>query len=147
LCVIARINAIACIAFYTYIVRMSNIKSIVDIERNVKHASTLHIARITDYNDRTNMATQPKPKPIKEAASKKRAPNQQTILSLSEQERLDGLVVRFQRVVTERNARFREKRRADIENPDVVRAGLLALEQLRNDDEFHRLIIEAKDRR
>jgi len=72
-------------------------------------------------------------------------PIQQTPLNLHEKQRLEDLILRFQDIVVARNKRLSERTRAGVSEVDVIRAGLMALEKL-SDEEFRVLLVKAKNR-
>jgi hypothetical protein len=82
---------------------------------------------------------------VDKKASKGKRPIQQTLLSPGEEQRMENLVLRFQEVVVARNKRLGERSRANVGEGDIMRAGLLALEKL-SDEDFRALLIKAKDR-
>ena len=80
-----------------------------------------------------------------QSASKAKRPVQQTLLNPSELQRLENLILRFQEIIVVRNKRLGERSRADIEERDVMRGGLSALEKL-SDEDFRLVLIKAKKR-
>jgi hypothetical protein len=124
---------------------MRNIKDIASNISNVKHAGILHIARIKDYKSNSDM---PKsgPQPSRQAEPKEKERSQQAKINAAEEQRLNDLAVRFQKIVVERNARLGEKGRGDVENPDLVHAGLIALERTKNDEDFYKCVTAGKNR-
>jgi len=84
--------------------------------------------------------------PAKIVAKKSaKRPIQQTPLNPNEKQRLEDLILRFQEIVVARNKRLSERTRADVGEVDVIRAGLMALEKL-SDEEFRALLVKAKNR-
>ena len=79
------------------------------------------------------------------AVPKKKRTVQQTDLNLTEEQRLEDLILRFQAIVVSRNKRTNERARADVSEPEIVRAGLLKLEET-SDDDLHALVLKAKNR-
>lgn len=125
---------------------MRNIINITANPRIVKHARILRIAGITDYNGDTKMPST-RPQPVGQTALKQKGRSQQAKLNAVEEQRLHNIAVRFQKVVVDRNARLGENSRGDVKNPELVHAGLIALEQVKSDDDFYRLIVDGKNRR
>lgn len=78
-------------------------------------------------------------------APKAKRPVKQTLLNPTEMQRLENLILRFQEIIVGRNKRFGERSRADIEDRDIMRGGLLALEKL-SDEDFRLVLIKAKKR-
>ena len=77
---------------------------------------------------------------------KKKRDVQTTELNQNERRRLDDLILRFQEIVVARNKRFGERERADAGEADMVRAGMLRLEQV-PDNEFYDSVTKAKNER
>jgi len=77
---------------------------------------------------------------------KKKRTVQQTELNSDEERRLEDLILRFQEIVVARNKKRGERDRADASEVDMVRAGLLILEDA-SDDDFHQYVTRAKNDR
>ncbi len=91
------------------------------------------------------MKSAPAKSPTLHPAKKKRN-NQTTPLNAEEDARLKDLVVRYQSLVVGRNQKHGEKENANCDEAHVMRAGLLALEEFINDDDFRKLILRSRDR-
>ena len=66
--------------------------------------------------------------------------NQQVPLTAQERANLKKLVARYQEAVVTRNLKFNETNNANVQPPDIMRAGLLALMEATN--EKLRLFVE-----
>lgn len=134
------------IAFYAYIALMRNNKRIVHISKNLKHGQTLRIAHNKDYKNIPNMSRNA-PKVVGKPKPAKTKRTLQPKVDAIELNRLHDLVVRFQRVVVERNIRLGENARGDLEDTHLVYAGLIALERTESDDDFYACVIDGQNRR
>jgi len=91
------------------------------------------------------MKAAPAKSPTPQPAKKKRV-NQTTPLNAEEDERLKDLVLRFQKLVVSRNQKQGERENANCDEAHVMRAGLRALEELVDDDDFRNLVLRSRDR-
>jgi hypothetical protein len=103
----------------------------------------LRITAITDYKADRMKAVQAKS--VTEKAPKKKRDVQQTEINTVERQRLEDLILRFGKVVVERNARLGQRTRAGVEEREMMRAGLAGLEQL-DDEAFFKAVIKAQSR-
>ena len=90
------------------------------------------------------MKVVPKKSPEDKTSQEKKGP-QSIPLNGPEQARLDDLMFRFQELVVLRNRRSGERVNANVTLCDIMRAGMMALKDL-TDDEFRLLVLRAKDR-
>jgi hypothetical protein len=70
---------------------------------------------------------------------------QQTELNALEEKRFEDVVLRYQDIVVSRNKSLGERARADVEDTDIMRAGLLRLEQSADGD-LHAAVLKAQKR-
>jgi hypothetical protein len=77
--------------------------------------------------------------------TKRKRDIQQTELNAAELRRLEDLILRFDRVVVERNIRLGQRTRAGVIETEMMRAGLAGLEQL-DDETFYKSVIKARSR-
>jgi hypothetical protein len=89
--------------------------------------------------------TQETPAETASTGSKKRRVVQQTELNPNEERRLEDLILRFQDIVVARNKKRSERERAVASEVDIIRAGLLRLEEA-SDEDFHVFVTKAKSR-
>jgi hypothetical protein len=95
------------------------------------------------------MAVAPARKASEPAKGKREFKN--TPLNDAEKQRLHRLTIRFQDVIHDRNKAVKDvyqKEKCDVDDLDFIRAGLLKLEEIAedDDDEFYRCVIRAKKR-
>lgn len=81
----------------------------------------------------------------KRSTSSKERDIVQTELLAPERERIEDLVLRFQKHVVARNQKLKERARADVLDPEIVRAGLLRLVDT-DDETLHALVLKARKR-
>lgn len=93
---------------------------------------------------RGNSATARTPERLPSKVSKERDVVQ-TELSPPERYRVEDLVLRFQKHVVARNEKLKERLRADVLDPEIVRAGLLGLVDA-DDETLHALVLKARQR-
>lgn len=77
--------------------------------------------------------------------TKKKRAVQQTELNPAEERRLEDLILHFQEIVVARNKKRGERERADATEVDIVRAGLIRLEEA-SDEDLHTCVTRAKNR-
>lgn len=83
---------------------------------------------------------------VADTQPKKRKRNvQQTDLNSVEERRVEDLILRFQDLVVAKNRKRGGRERAESSESDMVRAGLIRLEEA-DDDDFHESVTKAKNR-
>jgi hypothetical protein len=72
--------------------------------------------------------------------------NQQVPLTAQEQANLERLVALYQKAVVTRNDKTNETQSANVERPEIMRAGLAALEDL-SPEKLRLLVVKIRDGR
>jgi len=70
----------------------------------------------------------------------------QTELSPAERMRVDDIVLRYQKYVPVRNEQRKERVRSDVSDLEILRAALLHLEKIKDDESLYMLVLSARER-